>query len=229
MPEPQAETEDRANKWAWVAAIILGIVVIKSVIGSHGPSDLTTESELSGADELTVGEAVTDSEQSLQSPAQFSRAKNHAERSIGAMGPDGALFYSQRCYEALARDFQMETLDRCYTFDILASKLINNSGQSFFNPYFSQFSILSRWESANAPSVLTTEQQSFRREAIDDAAAKASVAVQLPPPTILAEPEPEQPLESDIVDPADVQSASDGEAASVFDSLPAATESDPFE
>ncbi|TXC73369.1 hypothetical protein FSZ31_00990 [Sphingorhabdus soli] len=165
------------NWWKLGAFLLFGLIVINSL--SDEDSNTNSDSTDLNAEPDYIG---LPDETGLSTPvqSQIIKAARHAERAYGALGDDGASYYSELCYESLNRSFAPAELDRCYAFDLFANRLIENAGKSV-GPKMSKWAVRSRWDSAGILSDLDSDDLETRRIAIEAATSRIRVSPELPP------------------------------------------------
>lgn len=171
------------NRWVLVAGLLGVFLVVRflSTEGDTAPEEPTYLSE-QPADAPAVGDAA---QASPIDEASVRRAAIHASRAVGALGSEGAMAYSELCYEALRHEFSARRRDRCYAFDLFAARLLEQTGEAI--PYrFSQSVIRSRWTDEGDAMTASSAQSETLRGALEALASAMSVAPEAPPSVVPA-------------------------------------------
>lgn len=115
---------------------------------------------------------------------QVKRASLHAGRAIGALGGEGATFYSQRCYESLERRPVPAALDRCYAFDLFAERLFEADNTAYFYSRFWPDNARERWDEQAVRLGIPPDSSTARRQALEKLAEGMEVERIAPPPPL---------------------------------------------
>lgn len=203
----------------WVILVVLPIIMF---IASLGDSDSTRDNAAGESNTLTSDGWAEDGEDSTAAASishdAVRQAARHAERTIGALKGEGAMLYSETCQASLERSFSMADYDRCYAFDLFASRMLE-IGDAYAVLHFSESSIRSRWSRASLKSDASAAVLEKRREAAAAAVSRIPVSLEAPPvPAALAETVmQDEPTSSGLVRDED---ATDPREVNTGDELP---------
>jgi hypothetical protein len=199
--ENEVIKEKPTNGWVVIGIIVAAIYFI----GSFASDEDNLESSIddSNSSSLAASEALGDSDESslaaTPSINEIQKAARHAERTIGALGGEGASFYSQRCQDALEQKFNETTFDRCYAFDLFAGRMLAETGESSDFPRFAEWNLSSRLVTAAGDEVIEKPALRARGDAVALASIDISVSPEAPPQVAL-EQDTAPTLESNLTD-----------------------------
>lgn len=192
----ETPSSDKPPK-SWTHGGILLLVILGVLFAID--EDEEGNSDWSGLDTANVTSDANQADSTASKPVitpsaqQLTRAANHAGRAMGALGAEGALFYSERCYEAVEKTFSPPSLDRCYAFDMLSERLIEEDAAAYFYPRFWPDNARERWDQAVRKAGLSEADFATRRTALEREIDGASVVLIAPPAPIAYEPVEVQP------------------------------------
>jgi hypothetical protein len=174
---------DQASKhWTIGGFLLLVAIGVISIMDSGDVNDQTlvdsTEFASSAGENAPETGAVA---LNFPSTLQLNRAASHVGRTMGAMGGEGAMIYSELCYEALDRNFTVAALDRCYAFDVLAERFMEENDAAYFYPRFWPSNAIERWDRAARQSGLLETDLDARRSALENEVESIPVALIEPP------------------------------------------------
>ena len=179
----EVANDKSTNGWVVIGFILAGLYFI----GYFASDDDNLESAIDASEgsDLLATEALGESPETnlaaTPSITEIQKAALHAERVVGALGGEGADFYSQRCEEALEQKFNETTFDRCYAFDLFAGRMLAETGESSSFPRFAEWTLSSRLVSAAGDGAIDKSALKARGNALALASIDISVSPEAPP------------------------------------------------
>lgn len=183
MTDTTPPPDTPSKRWTHGGMLLLVAVGLVSIISDneadYHAGDNTPSAEFMADEE--IASASTHEAIATPSKDQLAKATGQIGRVVGALGPDGAVFYSEHCYEAIERAFLPQSLDRCYAFDVLAQRLMEEGDITYFYPRFWPANARSRWDQAVLDESLSQAEFAQRRNILEKEIESAEIVLIEPP------------------------------------------------